>query len=123
MLCKDQICRPNNSNVRRNNKKKVYESSTQETLKKKNDIAIIELVLHTKDIDIELVCLLWEIETNLGTDPLLKWETVQKKCRKYKVGDKYCSLWIKEKLAIASYNYPNELLNQSSEILKKILNT
>ena len=39
-----------------------------------------------------------------------------KKCYKYKAGDKYCNLCMEEKLAIVSYNNPNELLNQRSEI-------
>ena len=38
------------------------------------------------------------------------------KCRKYKMGDKCYDLSMEEKLAIASYNNPNELLNQGSEI-------
>ena len=41
-----------------------------------------------------------------------------KKFRKYKVDDKYCLLCMENTLAIASYNNPNELLNQTSEILK-----
>ena len=41
----------------------------------------------------------------------------KKKCRKYKAGNKYWRLCMEEKLAIASYNNPNELLNQRSEIL------
>ena len=32
-------------------------------------------------------------------------------------GDKYCNLYMEEKLAIAFYYNPNELLNQKSEIL------
>ena len=40
-----------------------------------------------------------------------------KKCRKYKADDKYYNFCLEEKLAIASYNNSNELLNQKSEIL------
>ena len=32
-------------------------------------------------------------------------------------GDEYCNLCMVEKLAIVSYNNPNELLNQRSEIV------
>ena len=39
------------------------------------------------------------------------------KCQKYKTGDKYCLQSMEEKLAVASYNILNELLNQRSEIL------
>ena len=39
------------------------------------------------------------------------------KCRKFKAGDRYCLLYMGEKLHIASNNNPNELLNQRSEIL------
>ena len=63
---------------------------------------------------------MWEINKNLGTDPILKWEIV-KKCFKYKLGDKYCQLCMEEKLAIASYNNLNELLDQRSEILNSHL--
>ena len=35
----------------------------------------------------------------------------KKKCCKYKAGDKYTLSCMEEKLAIASYNNPNELLN------------
>ena len=41
----------------------------------------------------------------------------EKKFCKYKTGDKYWQLCMEEKLAIASYNNPNELYNQRSEIL------
>ena len=41
----------------------------------------------------------------------------EKKCRKYRTGDKYWQLCIKKKIGIASYNNPNKLPNQSSEIL------
>ena len=44
---------------------------------------------------------------NLGTDPILKWEIVKKKCCKYRAGDKYSHQCIEEKLAIASSNNPN----------------
>ena len=57
-----------------------------------------------------------QVKKNFGTDPILKWEIV-KKCHKYKAGDKYYNLWIEEKLVITSYNIPNKLLNQRSEIL------
>lgn len=40
-----------------------------------------------------------------------------KKCRKYKACDIYCLLCMEEKLAIATYNNPNMLLNQRLEIL------
>ena len=40
-----------------------------------------------------------------------------KKCRKYKAGDKYWPLCLEEKIAIVSYNNPNELLTQRPEIL------
>ena len=40
-----------------------------------------------------------------------------KKWHKNKAGDKYCFLCMEEKLAVVSYNNPNELLNQRSEIL------
>ena len=35
---------------------------------------------------------------------------------KYKAGHKYCHLCTEEKVVIASYNSPNKLLNQKSEI-------
>ena len=83
----------NDSNVSKN--VKVYVGSTQRPFKK--DITIIEVALHMKYIDIELVYLCVEIKKNQSTDPKLKWETVkkqkkqkkQKKHRKYKTGDKY----------------------------------
>ena len=34
-----------------------------------------------------------------------------------KLEDKYCNLCMEEKLAITSYNNPNELINQRSEML------
>ena len=40
---------------------------------------------------------------------------VKKKCRKYTAGDKYCNLFMEEKLGIASYNH--ESLNEKSQIL------
>ena len=40
-----------------------------------------------------------------------------KKCCKYKTDDRNCLLCMEEKLAIASHNNPNELLNQWSEML------
>ena len=40
-----------------------------------------------------------------------------KKSRKYNAVNKYCQLCIEEKLAIASCNHPNKLLNQKSEIV------
>ena len=60
---------------------------------------------------------MWEITKILGTDPILKWDIVKKKCRKYKSGDKYCNLRKEEKLARASDNNLNDLLNQRPEIL------
>ena len=61
---------------------------------------------------------MWEIKNKQGIDPLLKWEIIKKNCWKYKAGDRYWLLCIEEKLTIASYNNPNELLNQRSEILR-----
>ena len=40
-----------------------------------------------------------EIKTKFGIDYIVKWEII-KKCRKYKASDKYCLLWIEEKLSI-----------------------
>ena len=63
---------------------------------------IMEVALHTKYIDIELVYLtLCAIQENLGRDLILKWEMV-KICRKYKAGNKYCYLCIEEEIVIAS---------------------
>ena len=60
---------------------------------------------------------MWKIKKKQGIDLISKWEIVEnKRCRKYKAGDKYCHLRMEEKLAIASYHNPNELLNQRSEI-------
>ena len=59
---------PNDTNVNRNIKK-IYAGSTQGYLKKYN--TIIEVVSHTRYIDIELVYV-WEIKKNLGTDLILK---------------------------------------------------
>ena len=60
---------------------------------------------------------MWEIKKNQGLDPILKWEIIKKKkCKKYKAGDRYSLLCMEEKLVIASYNNPSELLNQRSEI-------
>ena len=39
-------------------------------------------------------------------------EDIWKKSRKYKARNKYCNLWIEEKLTMASYNNPYKLLNQ-----------
>ena len=39
-----------------------------------------------------------------------------KRCNKYKAGDRYCKLYMEEKLTIATYNKPKELLNQRSEV-------
>ena len=62
---------------------------------------------------------MWEIFKNLGTDLTLKWEIVKKKkMSNIKADDEYCNLCMKEKLAIASSNNPNELLNICS--LKKV---
>ena len=41
-----------------------------------------------------------------------------KKGHRYKAGEKHCNLCIEKKLDIASYNNPNELLDQRSEIFK-----
>ena len=59
----------------------------------------------------------WQVKNKFGTDPILKWEMV-KRCSKYKAGrgDKYCKLCMEEKLTIATYDRPKELLNQRSEI-------
>ena len=54
-----------------------------------------------------------EIENNLGIDPILKWE-ILRKCHEYKAYDKYYYICMEEKPAIATYNNPNELLNQKS---------
>ena len=42
------------------------------------------------------------------------------KCHEYKAGDKYSQLCMEEKLAIAFYSNPNELLNQRSETLNGV---
>ena len=60
----------------------------------------------------------WEVKNKFGIDPILKWEIV-KRCSKFKAaggGNRYCKLCMEEKLTIATYNKPKELLNQRSEI-------
>ena len=59
---------------------------------------------------------IWEIKKNLGIDPILKLEIV-KTVVNIKRGNKYYHLWKEEKLVKASYNNPNTLFNQRSEIL------
>ena len=54
----------------------------------------------------------WEIQKNIGTDPILKWEIV-KKYRKDKEGGKILQFMH----AIASDNKRNEWVNQRSEYL------
>ena len=51
---------------------------------------------------------LWEIKKKQGIDPISS---------EYKAGIKYWLLCMEEKIAIASNNNLNELLNQRSEIL------
>ena len=41
----------------------------------------------------------------------------KKKCRKYKAGDRFCQLYMEEKLNSISYNRPKELLNHKSKVL------
>ena len=54
----------------------------------------------------------WEVKNKFGIDTILKWE-IMKRSSKYKRADRYC---MEEKLTIAMYNKPKELLNQRSEI-------
>ena len=57
---------------------------------------------------------LWEVKHKFCIDPILKWEIV-KRC-KYKQEGRYCKLCMEQKLIIAVYNRPKELLNQRSEL-------
>ena len=57
----------------------------------------------------------WEVKNKFRIDPILKWE-IMKRCSKYKGVDGYCKLCMEEKLTIAIYNRPKELLNQKSEV-------
>ena len=85
--------------------------STQEAFKK--DITTMEVVLHTKYTGTELIyqTICNKSKKKQCRDLILKWEIVKKKCLEYKAGDKYCLLYMEEKLAIDSYNNSNELLN------------
>ena len=50
----------------------------------------------------------WEVEKKQGKDPIFKCERV-KNCRKNKVGDEHCLLYMEEELAIVFvffYNSP-----------------
>ena len=60
---------------------------------------------------------IWEVTNKFGIDPILKWE-ILKRCSKYKGWgeNRYCKLCMEEKLTIATYNKPKELLNQRFEI-------
>ena len=82
----------------------------------KKDITMIELALHTKYIDSCLSSYVWTVKKNLGRDSISKWEIV-KNSLAYKAAGEYCNLWMKEKLAMTSYNNPHELPNEKIEIL------
>ena len=58
----------------------------------------------------------WDVKNIFGINHILKWE-IGKRCSEYKGSEIYCKLCMEEKLTIATYNRPKELLNQTSEVL------
>ena len=105
---------PNNSKISRNDKKTMCRFYTRTFQKRyynhRNSFAHKIYRYRTS-----LSNYAWEIFKNLGTDPILKWEIVKNAVNIKR--DKYCNLCMEKKLGIASYNNPNELLNQKLEIL------
>ena len=58
----------------------------------------------------------WEVKSKFGIDPILKWG-IMKRFSKYQGKDRYCKLYMEEKLTMATtYNRPKELLNEGSGV-------
>ena len=57
------------------------------------------------------------VNIRLGVLLLIPKSPHNKKCLKFRASDKYWQLFKEKKLGIASYNNPNKLPNQRSEIL------
>ena len=82
----------------------------------KKDIIIIEVFSATKYTGKGLVYLFVGTQKEERNRFYIKMGNSKKQCRKYKAGDRYCLLCMLEKVAIASYNKYNELLDRRSEI-------
>ena len=81
-----------------------------------SDITIIKVASHMKyRHNTSLSNYVGKVKNKFGIDPIMKWEIV-KRWNRYKGKDRYCKLCMEEKLTIATYNIPKELLNQRSEL-------
>ena len=101
------------SNNKRN--KKIYFGSTQGDFKTRYSNHRTSFSHEKYRHSTALSSYVWELKENTGVDPIMKWEVI-KKCRKYRAGNRACSLCMEEKLAIAACKSRN-MLNKRSEVL------